>query len=80
MANKLHTSKKTQDIFASLGKSVNLQPYILSKLAIALSIRRGQIQPEDYETDNEGLELSRQVILAITICYLNPLLSTTKGG
>lgn len=62
MANKLHTSKKTQDIFASLGKSVNLQPYILSKLAIALSIRKGQLQPEDYKTDNEGLELSRQVI------------------
>lgn len=62
MTNKLHTSRKTQDIFVNLGKSVGLQPYILSKLAIALSIRKGQLRPGDYETDNEGLELSRQVV------------------
>lgn len=62
MTNKLHTSLKTQEIFNSLGQSLNLQPFILSKLAIALSIRKGTLMPLDFETDNNGLELSRQVI------------------
>lgn len=62
MTNKLHTSQKTQEIFASLGNATKLQPFILSKLAIALSIRKGQLQQENFETDNDGLELSRQVI------------------
>ena len=62
MTNKLHTSQKTQEIFASLGQSLGLQPYILSKLAIALSIRKGALQEQDFNKDNDGLELNRQVI------------------
>ena len=62
MTNKLHTSQKTQEIFNSLGQSLRLQPFILSKLAIALSVRKGQLQAKDFKTDNNGLELSRQVI------------------
>lgn len=62
MTNKLHTSKQTQKIFAGLGQSLNLPPFILSKLAIALSIREGKLCAADFETDNDGLELSRQTI------------------
>ena len=62
MTNKLHTSLQTQEIFFSLGQSLGLQPYILSKLAIALSIRQGKLKESDYESDNNGLELSRQTI------------------
>ena len=62
MTNKLHTSKATQDIFNSLGQALGLQPFILSKLAISLSIRKGDLLPDDFNTDNEGLELSRQTI------------------
>lgn len=62
MTNKLHTSKRTQEIFNSVGSSLGLQPFILSKLAIALSVRKGKLEPEDFETDNDGLELSRQTI------------------
>ena len=62
MTNKLHTSVQTQGIFFALGQSLGLQPYILSKLAIALSIRQGKLKKADYETDNNGLELSRQTI------------------
>lgn len=62
MTNKLHTAKQTQEIFNSLGQALGLQPYILSKLAIALSIKKGCIEPDDCKTDNEGLELSRQTI------------------
>ena len=63
MINKLHTSLQTQEIFSILGKSLGLQPYILSKLAIALSIRKGRLDKSDYQTDNNGLELSRQTII-----------------
>lgn len=62
MTNKLHTSKHTQQIFTSLGQSLGLQPFILSKIAIALSIRKGRLENSDFTTDNEGLELSRQTI------------------
>lgn len=62
MTNKLHTAKQTQEIFNSLGQALGLQPYILSKLAIALSVKKGRIEPDDYKTDNEGIELSRQTI------------------
>ncbi len=62
MTNKLHTSKATQEIFATVGQSLGLQPYILSKIAIALSIKKGQLEQGDMNTDNEGLELSRQTI------------------
>ena len=49
MTNKLHTSLKTQEIFSSLGQSLNLQPFILSKLAIALSIRKGELTAQDFD-------------------------------
>ena len=62
MINKLHTSLQTQEIFASLGQSLGLQPFILSKLAIALSIRHGALLKSDFETSNDGLELNRQTI------------------
>ena len=62
MINKLHTSLQTQEIFASLGQSLGLQPYILAKLAIALSVRKGTLTAGDFETNNDGLELSRQTI------------------
>lgn len=62
MTNKLHTSVQTQKIFVSLSQSLGLQPFILSKLAIALSIKKGKILHEDCNTDNDGLELSRQTI------------------
>lgn len=62
MTNKLHTSVQTQEIFNALGQSLGLQPFILSKLAIALSVKKGKLLDEDYITDNDGLELNRQTI------------------
>ena len=47
MTNKLHTSVQTQEIFTSLSQSLGLQPFILSKLAIALSVRKGKVLEED---------------------------------
>lgn len=79
MTNKLHTSKRTQNVFVSLGKSLGLQPFILSKLAIALSIKKGKINPEDLKTDNEGLELSRQTIFAEHDLMFKALIINTEG-
>lgn len=62
MIYKLHTSKETQTIFASIGPANGLQPFALAKIAIALSIRHGQLELTDLTTDNDGLELNRQTI------------------
>lgn len=51
MTNKLHTSKDTQLIFNSLGQSLGLQPFILSKLAIALSVKQGKLSIDDFDSD-----------------------------
>lgn len=60
---KLKTSKETMKIFIDLGNSLHLQPYILSKIAIALSLKCKEILGEkDFLTDNEGIELNRQTI------------------
>ena len=79
MTNKLHTSLKTQEIFSSLGQSLSLQPFILSKLAIALSIRKGSLAPSDFETDNNGLELSRQVIFGDHDLLFRSLIVKNEG-
>ena len=84
MTNKLHTSQKTQEIFNSLGQSLRLQPFILSKLAIALSVRKGQLQANDFKTDNNGLEQSFSKTkngtakISIIICAI--WMTTSKGG
>lgn len=62
MIYKLKTSKETMKIFEELGTSQGLQPFALSKIAIALSIRSGSLSDEDFSADTEGLELNRQTI------------------
>lgn len=62
MIYKLRTSKETMKIFETLKSSQRLQPFALSKIAIALSIRYGSLLNEDFITDNDGLELNRQTI------------------
>lgn len=62
MTNKLYTAKQTQEIFSSLGQTLGLQPFILSKLAIALSIKKGRLNDSDYVSDTDGLELNRSTI------------------
>ena len=63
MIFKLKTSKQTMEIFEHIGQSANLQPYCLSKLAIALSVASEKpLIDEDFKTNNDGLELNRQTI------------------
>lgn len=62
MIYKLRTSKETMKIFESVGTSEGLQPFALAKIAIALSIHSGGLDPADFKTNTEGLELNRQTI------------------
>lgn len=63
MIFKLKTSKNTMHVFEEIGGVIHLQPFALSKIAIALSIRdRNELNESDFATDNDGLELNRQTI------------------
>lgn len=79
MTNKLHTSKETQEIFTSLGQSLGLQPFVLSKLAIALSVRKGKLCLDDFSTDNDGLEMSRQTIFGDHDLLFKTLIVNARG-
>lgn len=49
--------------FEEMAASTNYAPFILSKLAISMSLKRGgPLQDNDFHTDIYGLELNRQTI------------------
>lgn len=62
MAFKLKTSKKTEEILTQIENSTNIPYATLIKLALALSLRTGLLQKEDFNTNNLGRELNRQTI------------------
>lgn len=78
MIYRVRTSKETMKIFESLGASYGLQPFALSKIAIALSIRSGSLSTEDFQTDTEGLELNRQTIFGEYETLFKALLTMEK--
>lgn len=63
MGFRLKTSKETKEIFEALGGSINLKPFALCKIAIALSLTDDS-DVYNYENDMTGLELNRQTITA----------------
>ena len=63
MVFKIKTSKKTMALFEEITASTNYPPFILSKLAISMSIKSGKaLSDSDFKTDTYGLELNRQTI------------------
>ena len=63
MVFKIRTSKKTMMIFEEMTASTNYAPFILSKLAISMSLKSNTpFDDDDFKTDNFGLELNRQTI------------------
>ncbi len=63
MVFKIHTSKKTMEYFEEIAASTTYPPFILSKLAISMSVKSGlPLEEKDFKTDNNGLELNRQTI------------------
>ena len=62
MGFRLKTSKKTKEIFEEVGKSSNLKPFALSKIAVALSLRE-KTNIDQYKNDDaNGLELQRSTV------------------
>lgn len=78
MIYKLRTSKETMKIFEELGTSQGLQPFALSKIAIALSIRFGPLSDKDFSADTDGLELNRQTIFGEYESLFKALLAMEK--
>lgn len=63
MVFKIRTSKRTMTCFEEIAASTNYAPFILSKLAISISIKLGKpLSQSDFHTDSNGLELNRQTI------------------
>ena len=63
MVFKIRTSKRTMLLFEELTASTNYAPFILSKLAISMSLKSDMpLEESDFKTDNLGLELNRQTI------------------
>ena len=51
------------ELFEEITASTNYAPFILSKLAISMSVKSGMpLEQEDFKTDTFGLELNRQTI------------------
>lgn len=50
-------------IFEEIGASTNYAPFILSKLAISMSLKsKAPLKENDFKSDSFGLELNRQTI------------------
>ena len=62
MAFKLKASKKTEEILTQLEASTKMPFATLIKLSIALSLRKGQLTTDDFNTNTLGRELNRQTI------------------
>lgn len=63
MGFRLKTSRETMEIFEYLKNRTNLQPFALSKIAIALSLKEEDSIESFEEKDTLGLELNRQTII-----------------
>lgn len=62
MGFRLKTSRKTKEIFEELGKSSNLKPFALSKIAVAMSLNESTSIEEYKNLDMSGLELQRSTV------------------
>lgn len=78
MIFKLKTSKRTAEIFESIGKSSAFKPYTLVKHAIAWSLKEGG-KIVNFNTDTNGLELNRQTITAEYDSYFKVLIEQAEG-
>lgn len=62
MGFRLKTSKKTKEIFEEIGKSSNLKPFALSKIAISMSLNELSSIEKYNNTNTNGLELQRSTV------------------
>jgi len=62
MGFRLKTSRKTKEIFEEMGKSTNLKPFALSKIAVSMSLNEPTSILEYENNDVNGLELQRATV------------------
>ena len=62
MGFRLKTSKKTKEIFEEIGRSSNLKPFALSKIAVSLSLKEDENIDNYKNEDVNGLELQRSTV------------------
>lgn len=62
MGFRLKTSKKTKEIFEEVGRSSNLKPFALSKIAVSLSLKEKESIDKYINEDVNGLELQRSTV------------------
>lgn len=62
MGFRLKTSKKTKKIFEEVGRSSNLKPFSLSKIAVSLSLKEKESIDNYINDDVNGLELQRATV------------------
>lgn len=80
MVFKIRTSKRTMECFEEIGATENLAPFVLSKLAISMSLKSNQpLTEDDFKTDNAGLELNRQTITAEYDLLYKSLINMAEG-
>ena len=52
MVFKIRTDRKTQELFEEMTASMNYPPFILSKLAISMSLKSAApLTDDDFQTD-----------------------------
>ena len=67
------------DIFSTIGNVQGLHPFALAKIAIALSVRKGELSPKDFKTNTDGLELNRQTIFGEYDILFKALITMGSG-
>ncbi|MCR2805390.1 DNA sulfur modification protein DndE [Paenibacillus soyae] len=59
---RLRTSKKAEETLKTLQSLLHLQPNVLIRLAVAMSLNDGEAVDETENTDTSGLELNRATL------------------
>ncbi|WP_461615238.1 DndE family protein [Clostridium sp. Marseille-QA1073] len=79
MGFRLKTSKRTKEIFEEIGKSSNLKPFALSKIAVSMSLNESTSIEEYENTDTNGLELQRTTVTGEFDIIYKALIETKLG-
>lgn len=80
MQFRLHTSKRTQEIFDNMYQREYLQPFALAKLSISLALHDGFRYLEKNELcDTNGIELNRQTITGENDSLFKALIEMNEG-
>jgi DNA sulfur modification protein DndE len=79
MGFRLKTSKKTKEIFEEIGKSSNLKPFAISKIAVSLSLKDKTPIDEYENNDTNGLELQRSTVTGDLDLIFKALIEVNLG-